>query len=219
LVGFEAHAEITEGVSDSGKKSKSATTRSGQTPLFKLDRQPSILLAQASTPRGRRVVLNKRKYPRGLAFNMQLGLSIPVGEGASNYSVGLRWGLSVGYELRFRFGTITPLLHFSYNTFSPASSFTVQVGARVDYYLARKGKAKWNLWGRSMIGYGQISNGGSEGGLATDHAVGASYHFNRYIGVGFFLEANYITVESTWFGDIGMFSFDMGLIVHGKLPI
>ena len=196
-------------------KAVTPVTAPQPTPL--VDRQlrpPEILVAQA--PRRRAVVVRRGwARPRGPLVNLQLGASIPIGDGASNVPVGFRFGLSLGYELPFRFGTLSPILHFSYNKWgNVANSFTVQVGARFDYYV----RARWNFWYRGLIGYGSLPSADT-GGLATNHGVGASFRFNRYFGVGIFMEANYITVESNWLYDSGMFSFDLGLMIHGKLPL
>ena len=88
---------------------------------------------------------------------------------------------------------------------------------RVDYYL-RAGWAKWDFWYRGLIGFGRVPDINSSG-VATNHAFGASIHFNRFIGVGVMLEGNYITVDQTLYTDLGRFSLDIGLIVHGKFPI
>ena len=159
------------------------------------------------------------RNPRGPILNLQIGFANPIGHEALKLRTGFRFGVSLGYELRFGFVTVSPLVNVSTTSWGRVTdTLAVQVGARFDYYFTR-GALRWNAWGRSLVGYGRVSGLQASHGLATFHALGASVHFFRYLGVGLFLEASTVTMDPNLFVDDKIFSLDLGIIIHGKLPL
>ncbi len=214
LVTFEGHAETPRPAvveTERAERTVEDVPRVGLTP------RPAPGQNENRSPWGKKWARN----PRGPIFNLHLGFALPIGQRALHFPTGFRIGFSAGYEFRFKrfhFGTLSPLVHVSYTRWGRvAGTLSMQAGARFDHYIPR-GRIKWNLWFRSLFGYGHVSGLATSHGFATSHAAGASAHFFPHLGVGLFLEASTVTTEKKVFVDTIVFSLDIGLVIHGKLP-
>ena len=155
---------------------------------------------------------------KGLVFNFQLGVGIPVAQEALNLPLGVRYGVDVGYKIPLRKFTITPLLHVARSEWGTVDSFAVQAGARLAYTL-KPGKRSLKLWWRSMVGYGQVRSLYSAGSFTMNHGVGVSMRINRYFGVGVIADFGSFTLDPTLLVDKRLLTVELGLVLNGKIPL